>query len=67
MKPKFKILVSAVIVSIIGIGSHYYNLNTRVKNAEIEILYLQGQVRVLKKNINHILKHKGQIEANEAP
>ena len=56
MKLNFKILVSAVIVSTLGIGSYYYNLSTKVKNAELEILYLQGQVRVLKKHINHINK-----------
>ena len=60
MKPpyedSFKVLASAITILIFVVVGYSFNISSKMKDAEHEILYLQGQVRALKSDIKHINK-----------
>ena len=50
------ITVLTLIILVFGSAGFYFSMNSRMENTELEILYLQGQIRALKSDINHIKK-----------
>ena len=50
------ITVLTLIMLVFGSAGFYFSMDSRMEDAELEILYLQGQLRALKSDIKHINK-----------
>jgi Tfp pilus assembly protein PilN len=57
------ITVLTLIILVFGAAGFYFGMSSRMEDAELEILYLQGQIRALKSDINHV--NKLIIEKNQ--